>query len=54
MSLFKVKPGKKVWIVYTGNPQHPRIYAQYHQHHDYNAEMKARKEANQLNKKVGL
>lgn len=52
MSLFKVKNGKKVFTVYTGDPQHPRIYAQYHSHHDYNAELKAKKESNRLNKEA--
>lgn len=53
MSLFKVKEGNKVYTVYTGNPQSPRIYAQYHQHEDYDAERKARKEATRLNKSGG-
>lgn len=49
MSLFKVKPGKKVWMVYTGHIQSPRIYYVIHEQPEHNAELKARKEANRLN-----
>lgn len=52
MSLFKVKEGDDIFIVYRNRGDHPETYATYHVKPEQDAEKEARRKAYQLNKKV--
>lgn len=49
MSLFKVKEGDDIYIVYRNRGDHPETYATYHVKPDQNAEKLAKQRAYQLN-----